>query len=97
LRASGHEVLLLISEKKVDAEASAKYPQLRFETVPAVAKPPTLSPRMLPFLVKTWRAMGHCKAILRGFQGGCRARHGRLHLAAAGLCRPQTRPEDLHP
>ena len=40
LRARGHEVMLLISEKKVDAEASAKYAHLRFETVPAVAKPP---------------------------------------------------------
>ena len=38
LRARGHEVLLLISEKRVDSEASAKYRHLRFETVPAVAK-----------------------------------------------------------
>lgn len=67
LKARGHEVLLLISEKKVDAEASAKYAHLRFETVPAVAKPPTLSPRMLPFLWKTWGAIGRCKTILRDF------------------------------
>lgn len=64
----GHEVLLLISEKKVDAEASAKYPHLRFETLPAVAKPPTLSPRMLPFLWKTWRSVSRCKTILRKFR-----------------------------
>jgi UDP-N-acetylglucosamine--N-acetylmuramyl-(pentapeptide) pyrophosphoryl-undecaprenol N-acetylglucosamine transferase len=68
LRARGHEALLLISEKKVDAEASAKYPQLRFETLPAVAKPPTLSPRMLPFLWKTWRSVSRCKALLHGFK-----------------------------
>jgi UDP-N-acetylglucosamine--N-acetylmuramyl-(pentapeptide) pyrophosphoryl-undecaprenol N-acetylglucosamine transferase len=67
LRARGHEVLLLISEKKVDAEASAKYPHLRFETMPAVAKPPTLSPRMLPFLWKTWGSINHCKKIIRNF------------------------------
>ena len=67
LRARGHEVMLLISEKKVDAEASAKYAHLRFETVPAVAKPPTLSPRMLPFLWKTWGSMNRCKRILRDF------------------------------
>ena len=47
LRARGHEVMLLISEKNVDSEASAKYTHLQFKTVPAVAKPPTLSPRML--------------------------------------------------
>ena len=67
LRARGHDVMLLISEKKVDAEASAKYSHLRFETVPAVAKPPTLSPRMLPFLWKTWGSMTRCKSILQGF------------------------------
>ncbi len=68
LRARGHGVLLLISEKKVDAEASAKYPHLRFETLPAVAKPPTLSPRMLPFLWKTWRSISRCKSILCDFR-----------------------------
>ncbi len=67
LRARGHEVMLLISEKKVDAEASAKYSHLKFATVPAVAKPPTLSPRMLPFLWKTWGSMNLCKKIIRDF------------------------------
>lgn len=67
LRARGHQVLLLISEKQVDAEASAKYAHLRFETLPAVAKPPTFSPRMLPFLWKTWASFGRCKQILRDF------------------------------
>ncbi len=67
LRAHGHEVMLLISEKKVDAEASAKYSHLRFETVPAVAKPPTFSPRMLPFLWKTWGSIGRCREIIRQF------------------------------
>jgi UDP-N-acetylglucosamine--N-acetylmuramyl-(pentapeptide) pyrophosphoryl-undecaprenol N-acetylglucosamine transferase len=68
LRARGHEVMLLISEKKVDSEASAKYTHLRFKTVPAVAKPPTLSLRMLPFLWKLWGSIGQCKAIIREFQ-----------------------------
>jgi UDP-N-acetylglucosamine--N-acetylmuramyl-(pentapeptide) pyrophosphoryl-undecaprenol N-acetylglucosamine transferase len=67
LCARGHEVLLLISEKQVDAEASAKYSHLRFETVPAVAKPPTFSPRMLPFLWKTWGVIARCKSILLEF------------------------------
>jgi UDP-N-acetylglucosamine--N-acetylmuramyl-(pentapeptide) pyrophosphoryl-undecaprenol N-acetylglucosamine transferase len=67
LCARGHEVMLLISEKQVDAEASAKYSHLRFLTVPAVAKPPTFSPRILPFLWKTWGVIAHCKSILREF------------------------------
>ncbi|MES2921163.1 MAG: undecaprenyldiphospho-muramoylpentapeptide beta-N-acetylglucosaminyltransferase [Verrucomicrobiota bacterium] len=68
LRARGHEVMLLISEKKVDSEASAKYTHLQFKTVPAVAKPPTLSLRMLPFLWKLWGSMGQCKKIIREFE-----------------------------
>lgn len=66
--ARGHEVLLLISEKKVDSEASAKYKHLNFKTMPAVAKPPTLSPRMLPFLWKMWGSVLHCKKVIREFQ-----------------------------
>lgn len=65
--ARGHEACLLISEKKVDAEASAKYGGLRFETVPAVAKPPTLSVRMLPFLWRLWASVRHCKRLIRDF------------------------------
>ena len=68
LRARGHEVMLLISEKKVDSEASAKYTHLRFKTVPAVAKPPTLSPRMLPFLWKLWGSAGQCRRIIQEFK-----------------------------
>lgn len=68
LRARGHEVLLLISEKKVDSQASAKYTHLDFKTMPAVAKPPTLSPRMLPFLWKMWGSIGHCKRVIKDFQ-----------------------------
>lgn len=68
MRARGHEVLLLISEKQVDAEASAKYAHLTFATLPAVAKPPTLSPRMLPFLWKTWHSIRRCKSLLRSFR-----------------------------
>lgn len=66
--ARGHQVLLVISKKKVDAEASAKYAHLRFETMPAVAKPPTLSPRMIPFLWRLWQATRHCKRLTREFQ-----------------------------
>ena len=66
--ARGHEVMLLISEKKVDSEASAKYRHLTFKTMPAVAKPPTLSPRMLPFLWKMWDSVRHCKRVIREFK-----------------------------
>jgi UDP-N-acetylglucosamine--N-acetylmuramyl-(pentapeptide) pyrophosphoryl-undecaprenol N-acetylglucosamine transferase len=65
LRRRGHQPLLLISEKKVDAEASAKYGDLRFEVIPAIAKPPTFSPRMLPFLWRLWRTVARCRRLLK--------------------------------
>ena len=68
LLAKGHHAKLLISQKKVDADASAKYGHLEFETLPAVAKPPTLSPRMVPFLWKTWQSIRRCKTILKDFE-----------------------------
>jgi UDP-N-acetylglucosamine--N-acetylmuramyl-(pentapeptide) pyrophosphoryl-undecaprenol N-acetylglucosamine transferase len=68
LRARGHEVLLLISEKKVDSEASAKYRHLHFKTMPAVAKPRILSPHMLPFLWRLWNSVAQCKKVIGEFQ-----------------------------
>ena len=65
LRARGHEVVLLISEKQVDAEASAKYTQLRFITVPAVAKPATFSLAMPGYLWRLWGSIRRCKQVLR--------------------------------
>jgi UDP-N-acetylglucosamine--N-acetylmuramyl-(pentapeptide) pyrophosphoryl-undecaprenol N-acetylglucosamine transferase len=67
LHARGHQVKLLISRKKVDAEGSAKYAHLDFATVPAVAKPPTFSPRMLPFLWNLWGSIRQCRGIVRDF------------------------------
>lgn len=61
----GHRPLLLISEKKIDAEASAKYGGLEFVVVPMVAKPPTLSPRMVPFLFRLWKTIRRCRALFK--------------------------------
>lgn len=52
LRALGHRPLLLISRKQVDTAGSGKYTDLEFYPVPAIAKPPTFSLRMISFL---WR------------------------------------------
>lgn len=60
----GHKVLLLISEKEVDAQASEKYGRLDFLKVPAIAKPSTFSLRMIPFLFRLWRTIQQCRAIL---------------------------------
>jgi len=68
LRARGHQPVLLISQKSVDREASRKYGDLEFITIPAIAKPATTSPKMLPFLWKLWGSIRQCKAILRARQ-----------------------------
>ncbi len=65
LQKQGHEPVLVISEKKVDAEASAKYSNLRFEVMPAIAKPKTLSLKMLPFMLGLFKAIQQSKALLR--------------------------------
>lgn len=63
--ARGGEAVLLVSEKKIDQEAIRKYPQYRFETIPAIAKPATFSPKMLPFLLGLWKTMGRCGGLLK--------------------------------
>lgn len=68
LKASGHDAMLLISEKKIDSQASAKYTHLRFERVQAVAKPATTSPKMIPFLFKLWKAVSHSKKLIRDYK-----------------------------
>lgn len=66
--ARGGRVLLLVSEKKIDQEASRKYSQYRFEVIPAALKPATLSPKMLPFLWGLWRTIGRCGGLLKEFE-----------------------------
>lgn len=68
LRSRGHQVRLLISEKKVDAAASKKYGDLQFDTIPAIAKPKTLSLKMLPFLFKFFKTSRHCATLLKAVQ-----------------------------
>ncbi len=65
LKRRGHHPLLLVSRKKVDSDASAKYGALDFTTVAAIAKPPTLSPRMVPFFWQLWRTIRQSKILLR--------------------------------
>lgn len=64
----GHEPLLLISQKKIDSQASAKYPHLSFRSVPAIAKPTTLSWKMLPFLLSLYRSIKFSKKLIKEFQ-----------------------------
>ena len=65
LRKQGHRPILLISRKEVDAEASSKYGDLEFHSIPAIAKPATFSLKMPGFLWKLFTTYMSCKKLLR--------------------------------
>ncbi|MGN0835888.1 MAG: UDP-N-acetylglucosamine--N-acetylmuramyl-(pentapeptide) pyrophosphoryl-undecaprenol N-acetylglucosamine transferase [Akkermansia sp.] len=65
LKEMGHRPILLISRKEVDKEASQKYGDLEFHSIPAIAKPRTLSLKMPGFLVKLAGTYLRCRSILK--------------------------------
>lgn len=68
LQQQGHQATLLLSQKKVDQEASAKYSHLTFRSIEAIAKPKTFSLKMLAFLWKFRKTQNHCRAIIQEFR-----------------------------
>ncbi|MBB5037062.1 undecaprenyldiphospho-muramoylpentapeptide beta-N-acetylglucosaminyltransferase [Prosthecobacter dejongeii] len=65
LSARGHEVTLLISEKKIDSIAASGHKDLRFEKMPFLAMPKPWSPKMIGFLSGLWKGMSQCRKIIR--------------------------------
>jgi len=63
--AAGHDALLLISRKEIDARATVGHDHLKFESAPAIAKPPTFSPQTPAFLWKLWSSVRHAKRLIR--------------------------------
>jgi len=68
LRDRGHEVLLLVSEKEVDAVALREHPGFAAERLPGIGLPPLWSPRMLVFARQFLRAVGRCRALFAGWR-----------------------------
>jgi UDP-N-acetylglucosamine--N-acetylmuramyl-(pentapeptide) pyrophosphoryl-undecaprenol N-acetylglucosamine transferase len=66
-RNRGHEVLLLISEKKIDSLAIEGYGQFAFERVQSVPMPRLLSLAMVPFAFRSLLALVRCRRILKKF------------------------------
>ncbi|MBL9201799.1 MAG: undecaprenyldiphospho-muramoylpentapeptide beta-N-acetylglucosaminyltransferase [Opitutaceae bacterium] len=67
LRARGHEVRLLISSKRIDAQLSAKYPHLTFQPMPGSG----FSAHPIEFAratVALIRAIGQCVRLVRSFR-----------------------------
>ncbi|NLT70033.1 MAG: undecaprenyldiphospho-muramoylpentapeptide beta-N-acetylglucosaminyltransferase [Verrucomicrobiaceae bacterium] len=64
----GGDVLLLISEKQIDALATEGYEHLRFEKMPSIAMPGLFSLKMPGFLFSFVRSLGACRRLLKKFR-----------------------------
>ncbi len=67
----GRAVVLLISEKEIDAKASQGYGHLRFEQLPSVAMPRPWSPKMASFLLRFSRGLRVTSRLIREIDAGC--------------------------
>lgn len=63
LRERGHEVLLFVSEKEVDARALRNHPDLPSVKLPSVGLPAFLSPAMISFLRRLRASLKQCGRI----------------------------------
>ncbi len=63
LKSRGHRVVLLISQKKVDAQSIKNYCDLDFRAIEAIAMPKIPSLAMFGFGVKLYTATRYCSAL----------------------------------
>lgn len=64
LKKRGHNVTLLISQKKVDAQATKNYGDLNFRTIEAIAMPKIPSIALFGFFMKLYKAIRFSKNLL---------------------------------
>jgi len=67
LRGGGHDVMLLVSEKEIDARALGSFPDMPRETLPSVGLPSLLSPAALKFVARLFASYRKCGAICAKF------------------------------
>jgi UDP-N-acetylglucosamine--N-acetylmuramyl-(pentapeptide) pyrophosphoryl-undecaprenol N-acetylglucosamine transferase len=65
LLARGHEVMLLISEKEIDAVATRGRDDFRIEKIAGIGMPRLFSPAILGFAWRFWRSVRLCRALFR--------------------------------
>ncbi len=68
LLARGHEVMLLISEKEIDAVATEGRKEFRIEKLAGIGMPKIFSPAILGFALRFWKGLRRCKALFREWQ-----------------------------
>src|SRR5438128_700882 len=67
LRERGHEVLLFVSEKDVDALALKEHPEIPFEKLPTIGLPSPFSPAILGFVRRFNESFRRCRSIYQRF------------------------------
>lgn len=69
LHARGHEVILFVSEKEIDATALKAHPEFRSEKLPSVGLPSMIvSPASVRFLRRFWESFSQCRRCYRKFR-----------------------------
>jgi len=68
LRQRGHDVLLFISEKDVDALALTEHPEIPFEKLPSIGLPSPFSPTIFGFVRRFNESLARCRAIYRRYK-----------------------------
>jgi UDP-N-acetylglucosamine--N-acetylmuramyl-(pentapeptide) pyrophosphoryl-undecaprenol N-acetylglucosamine transferase len=68
LRDRGHQVMLLVSEKEIDALALSGRADFRFEKLPTVGLPSPFSPAILGFVRRFYESLSLCRSIYRKFK-----------------------------
>lgn len=68
LLARGHEVMLLISEKEIDALATQGRTEFQIEKLPGIGLPKLFSPAVFGFLKRFRAGLNRCKALYKEFQ-----------------------------
>lgn len=64
----GHEVLVFISEKEIDALATRGRNDIRFEKLASIGMPSVFSPAIARFLVRFFGSFQQCRQIFEHFQ-----------------------------
>jgi UDP-N-acetylglucosamine--N-acetylmuramyl-(pentapeptide) pyrophosphoryl-undecaprenol N-acetylglucosamine transferase len=68
LRDRGHEVMLLVSEKDIDALALSTHRSFQFEKLPTIGLPSPFSPAILGFIRRFYESLSLCRSIYGKFK-----------------------------
>lgn len=68
LRGQGHEVMILISEKEIDALATEGRTEFRIERLPGIGMPKIFSPAIFGFLRRFKAGFDQCRALYDDFK-----------------------------